>query len=93
MLIDLEFVFAKDLHMPPSEFNRLPFYESMMIYRRYAKWVEEQEDAQKVQAEEYEAKRREYEMTMPKVPDYSKNFKMPDMNSIAKGFTQQMPKF
>lgn len=75
----------------------MPFYESMYIYKRYEKWVEEQEKENKIRAEEYEAQRNSY--TNPNIPDYTKNFKTPDLNSLSKGFTMpqiptpQIPKF
>lgn len=91
-MIDLEFVLTKDLHITPDIFDKMPFYESMYLYKKYEKWIEDQEKENKIKAEEYEAQRNEYQP--PKIPDYTKNFKPPDMNSFTKGFTMpQMPKF
>lgn len=73
----------------------MPFYEAMMIYNRYAKWIEDQEKENKVNAEQYEAMREQYKADYkpPQVPDYTKSFKAPDFNALSKGFMNSMPKF
>lgn len=74
------FVFAKDLHIPPSEIDEMYWYDIMFILKEYTTYVEESNEESQRQEEEYRAKMQDVQQ--PEVPE----FKMPDMGSLAKGF-------
>lgn len=74
------FVFAKDLHIPPSEIDEMYWYDIMFILKEYTTYVEESNEESQRQEEEYRAKMQDVQQ--PKVPE----FKIPDMGSLAKGF-------
>lgn len=74
------FVFAKDLHIPPSEIDEMYWYDIMFILKEYTTYVEESNEESQRQEEEYRSKMQDVQQ--PKVPE----FKMPDMSSLAKGF-------
>ena len=67
------FVFAKDLHIPPSEIDEMYWYDIMFILKEYTTYVEELDEESQRQEEECRAKMQDVQQ--PMVPE----FKMPDM--------------
>lgn len=68
---------------------KMPFYDIMLLYRSYEDYVKQQNEEQEKQQAEYEQEAEDYKANMPNPSDY----KMPDMNSITKGFTSSIPNF
>ena len=61
----------------------MPFYDIMLLYKAYSDYVDEENKEQEKQQARYEQEAEEYKSNS--FDDYKS--KMPDMNSISKGFT------
>lgn len=75
---NIELIFAKNLHITPSEIDKLEFYRIEMLIRAYEKNIEEERKQQKQQEGVYE---KQYSSHVPKQPqvDYG-GFKVPKMD-------------
>ena len=72
----------------------MPFYDIMLLYNAYAKYLDKENENNQIQQGEQEAKYREQQasiqnqMKAPSIPN------MPNMDSISRGFTMPtLPKF
>lgn len=79
-LIKIRFIFAKDLHICPSEFDRLEMYEILYILDEYKNWVDEQNEGQSAQQDEANAQVEAIRGTMP------------DYNRMTSNIAQSVPK-
>lgn len=65
------------------------FYDIMYLYKAYEDYVNEENKRQQEQQEEYEST---YDSNQIRDDAMSK-YKMPDINSITRGMTNNIPKF
>ena len=65
------------------------FYDIMYLYKAYEDYVNEENKRQQEQQEEYEST---YDSNQIRDDAISK-YKMPDINSITRGMTNNIPKF
>jgi len=52
--VDLELIFSMRLHIGPEEMGRMFFYDIMLLYHRYEKYVTEENERQEREQDEYE---------------------------------------
>jgi len=65
----LEFIFAKNLHIPPSELDQMEFYRIEYMLENYEEFLKEEE-------KQYNSKQKENEISFSKNKISSGNFKM-----------------
>lgn len=70
------------LHINPEVLGRMFFYDIMLLYHRYEKYVEEENESNKQQEMEYQERHSdmmsEVNDMKNNMPNYEKNFSMPN---------------
>ncbi len=88
--VDLELIFALRLHIGPEEMGRMFFYDIMLLYHRYEKYIQEENEQQERQQAEYEQQNEDMHSEMASMrSDMGKmvgNIVMPTMPSMPTSF-------
>ena len=88
-IMELIFIFGKELRQQYSEVLKMPWYEIEMLWHVYEEYIEEQNKQNTLENKRYEEEFASMKSTMPNqnsinrmMQDQQNNFKMPDMSNI-----------
>lgn len=74
------YVFAKDIHIPPSELDEMYWYDIMYILKEHQTHVEEENEQMQTAESDYSEKYGN--LTQPQVPKFEMP-KMPDIGNLS----------
>jgi len=82
------FVMTKDLHIVPSEIDRLEFWFVLYMLQQYLDWIEEKNEQTKVENDKYEAQVQKMQSSMP---NYQQIQQQQQMSTPSMPAMPQMP--
>lgn len=72
------YIFAKDIHIPPSELDNMFWYDIIYILKEHQNLIEKENEDYERQEKEYEEK---YKFEQPEMPKFEQP-KMPDFGNL-----------
>ena len=95
----MEFVFAKEMMIPPHDFWKLPFFEIIDLFGKYKEWADEQKKQSASESNDFQAKierikqsSRNYQQKIPQMPSSPQIPKTPDVPEVNLN-AYDLPKF
>ena len=91
-LMELVFIFGKELRQPYSEVLQMPWFEIEMLWKVYEEWIDEQNKQNTLENKKYEEQMTNMKHNMPNqasmdrmMQNQQSSFKMPSMPNLNMG--------